>query len=165
MMKAQPAMVSQSGSLRGILWGGLLSGLGDLTFAFVYYGLRGATPVRILHSVASGLLGAKSYDGGLATAALGLVLHFTVAFGAATVYYLASRKLPFLLQHAVACGLLYGIAVYAFMNAVVLPLSALPNKPTYPLRVLIPSVLGHMLLVGLPIALSMRRAERGALNS
>lgn len=161
-MNGQPAAVSRSSSFRGILWGGVLAGLGDLLFAFVYYGMRGATPVRILQSIASGLLGARSYEGGAGTAVLGFVLHFVIAFGAATVYYLASRKLPFLLQQAAVCGLLYGIVVYAFMNAVVLPLSALPRKPTYPLAVLIPSVLGHMVLVGLPIALSIRRAERAA---
>jgi len=159
-MNSEPAAVSRSGSLRGILWGGLLAGLGDLSFAFVYYGMRGATPIRILHSIASGLLGAKSYEGGIGTAVLGLVLHFVIATGAATVYYLASRRIPLLLQHAAVCGLVYGIVVYAVMNAIVLPLSALPNKPSYPLWVLIPSVLGHMVLVGLPIALSIRRAAR-----
>ncbi len=159
-MNSEPAAVSRAGGSRGILWGGLLAGLGDLTFAFVYYGLRGATPVRILHSVASGLVGARSFTGGAATAVLGLVLHFSIAFGAATVYYLASRRIPLLLEHAAVCGLIYGIVVYAVMNAVVLPLSALPNKPSYPLGVLIPSVLGHMVLVGLPIALSIRRAAR-----
>jgi len=159
-MNSEPAAVSRAGGSRGILWGGLLAGLGDLMFAFVFYGMRGATPIRILHSIASGLLGAKSYAGGGGTAVLGFVLHFVIAFGAATVYYLASRRIPLLLQHATVCGLLYGIVVYAVMNAVVLPLSALPAKPSYPLRVLIPSVLGHMVLVGLPIALSIRRAER-----
>jgi hypothetical protein len=58
---------------RAILWAGLICGAMDITAAVVVYGLlweRGA--IRILQSVASGLLGADSYDGGLITALLGL---------------------------------------------------------------------------------------------
>ena len=150
---------------RGILWGGLLAGIFDLTFAFVYYGQRGATPIRILHSIASGLLGTKAAEGGIATAALGFVLHFVIAFGAATVYFLASRAMPFLIRHAVVCGLLYGVVVYTVMNAVVLPLSAFPRKLSFPPSVLIPGLLCHMLLVGLPIALAMRRAAERRIST
>ena len=142
---------------RAILWGGLLAGLGDITFAFVVSGLRGVGPVRVLQSVASGLLGAAARDGGLATAALGAVLHFTIAFVWATVYWLASRKLKVLVQHPVVCGLLYGAAVYALMYLVVLPLSAAYFKPSFAPSAVLLNAAGHMLLVGLPIALAARR--------
>src|SRR5262245_44693959 len=96
-----------------ILWGGLICGIMDMTAACIFYGvLRGVQPIKIMQSVASGLLGAASYNGGIATAALGLFLHFVIAYGAATVFYFASRKLLFMTQHAIICGLLYGIAVY-----------------------------------------------------
>jgi hypothetical protein len=39
----------------------------------------------------------------------------------------------------------------------VLPLSTIPFKPTYPLDVLLIGLAGHMLLIGLPIALAVRR--------
>lgn len=158
-MNGELAAPARSGNLRGILWGGILCGVFDLTYAFIYYGMRGATPIAILHSIASGLLGAAASKGGLATAALGFVLHFVIAFGAATVYYLASRKMTFLLRHAVVCGLLYGVAVYLFMNFLVLPLSAFPRKLSYPPGVLIPGIACHMVLVGLPIALAIRWAD------
>src|SRR5437870_4806757 len=118
---------------RAIVWGGLLSGLGDITFAFVVSGLRGVGPGRVLQSVASGLLGETAKDGGPATAALGAVLHFLIAFIWATVFWLLSRRLRVLVQHPVICGLLYGFAVYAFMYLVVLPLSAAYFKPTFTL--------------------------------
>ncbi len=70
----------------------------DITAAFVNSGLRGVRPIRILQAIASGLLGAGSYKGGFATATLGLVLHFVIAFGATAVYYAASRKLTFLVR-------------------------------------------------------------------
>jgi hypothetical protein len=142
---------------RAILWGGLLAGLGDITFAFVVSGLRGVGPVRVLQSVASGLLGAAARDGGVATAALGLLLHFTIALVWAAVYWLASRRLRVLVRHPVVCGLLYGAAVYFFMYFVVLPLSAIYFKPTHDASSILLNSAGHMLLVGLPIALAARR--------
>ena len=142
---------------RAIVWGGLLAGLGDITFAFVVSWLRGVGPVRVLQSVASGLLGEAAKGGGAATAALGAVLHFLIAFVWATVYWLASRRLTFLVRHAVVCGLLYGAAVYAFMYLVVLPLSAVYFKPSFAPSAVLLNAAGHMLLVGLPIALAVRR--------
>jgi hypothetical protein len=140
---------------RAIAWGGLLAGVGDITFAFVVW--RGIGPVRVLQSVASGLLGAAARDGGLATAALGAVLHFTIAFIWATVFWLASRRLKVLVRHPVVCGLLYGAAVYFFMYFVVLPLSAIHAKFPDDASAILLSLAGHMLLVGLPIALAASR--------
>ena len=149
-----------SRAARAITWGGLLAGVGDITFAFVVSGLRGVGPVRVLQSVAGGLLGAAAREGGLATAALGLGLHFFIAFIWATVYWLVSRKLDVLVRHPVVCGLLYGAVVYAFMYFVVLPLSAI----YFPLSRAPSSILlnsaGHMLLVGLPIALAASRYSK-----
>ena len=141
---------------RAILWAGLIAGTLDITAASVNGVLRGGNPMRVLQSVASGLLGADSFEGGPAAAALGLVLHFLIAFGAATVYFAASRKMRFLVDHAVVCGLLYGIAVYAFMNSIVVPLSAAPfDIPYRPVGLII-----HLFCVGLPIALVIRRFSR-----
>jgi uncharacterized membrane protein YagU involved in acid resistance len=120
------------------------------------YGLRGVSPVRILQSVASGLLGAAAYEGGAGTAALGTVLHFFIATVAAAVYYAASRKIAFLARNPVPSGLLYGIAVYLFMNLVVLPLSAVPKRPFVPSLAM---VVIHMLCVGLPIAVVLRQRQ------
>ncbi|HYH86415.1 MAG TPA: hypothetical protein VEX60_13265 [Pyrinomonadaceae bacterium] len=153
--------LERRGGYRAILWGGLLAGIGDILFAFIFYWLRnGISPVRILQSIASGLVGAQAREGGLATAALGAVLHFLIALTAAAVYYAASRKLGFLVRQAVPFGLLYGIVVYVVMNFVVLPLSAFPGKGTPPLDVMIPGIIAHMLVVGLPIALAVRRYSR-----
>lgn len=142
---------------RAVVWGGLLAGLGDITFAFVTAGLNGVGPVRVLQSVAGGLLGAAAREGGLATAALGGVLHFLIAFAWATVYWLAGRRLGVLVRRPVVCGLLYGAFVYFFMYFVVLPLSAIYFKPSRELSSVLLNSAGHMLLVGLPIALAARK--------
>jgi peptide-methionine (S)-S-oxide reductase len=141
---------------RAILWGGLICGAMDITAAVVVYGLvwgRGA--IRILQSVASGLLGSDSYDGGLITALLGLLSHFCIALGAATVFYLASRKITVLLKVPVLSGILYGIAVYFFMQLVVVPLSAYPHTITFLPRSVLTGLAIHILCVGLPISLTI----------
>jgi hypothetical protein len=98
--------------LAAIVWGGLPAGGLDITAAFVIYGLRGASPVRILQSIASGLLGAAAFQG--------------------------------------------GVAVYVFMNFVVLPLSAVAKRP-FVLELALVILAVHMVFVGLPIALAVRR--------
>jgi hypothetical protein len=143
-----------SRAYQAIGWAGLLAGALDITAAFVEAGLEGRSPVSLLQGIAGGLLGMSSFKGGLATAALGAFFHFLIATTAAAVFYLASRKLKFLEQHAIASGLIYGVAVYAFMNYIVLPLSA------YHVKIALPSVKDAvivMFLVGLPISLVVRR--------
>ena len=84
--------------LRAILWGGLVAGILDLAFALTFNGLRGVPLIRIPQVIASGLLGPASFQGGTTTAALGLALHFVIAFGFATFYNLASRPFPALVR-------------------------------------------------------------------
>ncbi len=141
-------------------WGGLSVGVLDITAAFVTSGLRGISPIRVLQGIASGLLGANSYKGGFATAILGLLLHFVIATGAAAVYYLASRKWKLLVEQALACGFLYGIAVFWFMNLLILPLSAFPHKISFTLARVTTGLLVHMFCVGLPISLIVRRFSK-----
>ena len=146
-----------SNAYQAITLGGLLAGTLDILAAFVNSGLRGASPTRILQAIASGLLGKDAFNGGTAAAALGLVLHFFIAMTATAVYYAASRKLKVLVDHAVVCGLAYGIPVYLVMNLVVLPLSAVPFKPPHTLDAVVTAALILMFCVGLPIGLVVRR--------
>ena len=139
------------------MWAGLLCGVLDITAALVVYGLLyRVKPGRILQGIASGLLGSNAFDGGAATALLGLLCHFVIAFGAAAVYLLASRGIPFLIQHAVIAGALYGLAVYFFMNLVVVPLSAAAPRP-FSFKAMLIGIVIHIFCVGLPISLTIRR--------
>jgi len=151
-----PSTTPQSKALPAILSGGLLCGAMDITAAFIVYGYFGLKPLRLLQGIAAGLLGPGSYNGGFSTAALGLLCHFFIAFSACTVFYLASRALPFLLQHAILSGALYGIAVYFFMNRIVIPLSAATKYP-FSFQMMVIGVVIHIFCVGLPISLSIRR--------
>lgn len=142
---------------RALLLGGVAVGVLDLLDAVLFFGARGVPPVAILQSIASGLLGRAAFRGGAATAALGVLLHFFIAFAVVAVYYVASRRFPALRRHPLVFGPLYGLAVYAVMNAVVLPLSAAAHGMP-PLPVLINGLLIHVLGVGLPSALAARAA-------
>jgi hypothetical protein len=144
------------------LWAGLLCGVLDITAAFVVYGLLyRVKPGRILQGIASGLLGSNAFAGGVATALLGLVCHFIIAFGAAAVYLIASRGIPFLIQHAVISGAFYGVAVYFFMNLVVVPLSAAAPRPLS-LKAMLIGIVIHVFCVGLAISLTIRRFAASA---
>jgi uncharacterized membrane protein YagU involved in acid resistance len=142
-------------AVAAIFWAGLLCGIFDIIAAFVVYGSFGLKPIPLLQGIASGVLGQQSYEGGLVTAFLGLVCHFVIAYGAATVFVAASRLMPFLIEHAVPYGVLYGIAVYFFMNEVVLPLSAIGRRP-FSLQFMLIGVGIHIFTVGLTIALTVR---------
>jgi hypothetical protein len=139
-----------------IFWGGLVCGVLDITAAFVVYGYYGLRPMRLLQGIAAGLLGPRSFEGGLPTAVLGLVCHFFIAFSAAAVYFLASRGIPFLVKHPLISGPLYGIAVYFFMQRVVLPLSNAIKRP-FSFKMMVIGVIIHIFCVGLPIAVAVRR--------
>jgi hypothetical protein len=91
----------------------------------------------------------------IATAGLGLAIHFLIAFTAASVFYVGSRQISFLTRHAVASGLLYGIAIYFFMYWLVVPLAF--AQAHHSISRDVTAVIVHMLLIGLPIALVVRR--------
>lgn len=142
---------------RALLLGGLTVGIVDLLDALLFFGARGVPPTAILHSIASGLLGRAAFRGGAATAALGVLLHFVIAFAVVAVYLAASARMAELGRQPLLYGPLYGLAVYAVMNAVVVPLSAAMDGPK-PWPVLLNGVLIHMIGVGLPAALAARAA-------
>ena len=145
--------------MRAVLWAGFACGVLDITAALVVYGFFGAKPVPLLQGIASGLLGSRAFQGGLATALLGLLCHFVIAFGAAAVYFAASRTIPFLIQNAILSGALYGVAVYFFMNRIVVPLSSAAKRP-YSMKLMIIGVVIHIFCVGLPISLGVRRFSK-----
>jgi hypothetical protein len=143
-----------------ILLGGLGAGALDFIAACLTNAPRGVTPLRVAQSIASGLLGAKAFQapaqGGYKTAALGVGLHFVIALGAAAVFCFASAGLRWLTERPYLSGALYGLAVYWFMQLIVLPLSAIPFKQNFSWPVVVTGLVVHVLCVGWPIALTCR---------
>ena len=149
---ASSVPVAGTSLLRPILVGGALAGTFDLTSAFITFGLG------VPRGIAGGLLGRQAaIHGGAGTWILGVVLHYFIAYSAAAIYCLSSRRLGFLKDHWLVCGLFYGIAVFLVMNLVVLPLCAYHSMGPYQYRDLVQGLLVHMLIIGLPISLSLNR--------
>jgi hypothetical protein len=144
--------------MKAFVYGGLAVGVLDILDAFIFFGLRGAAPIRILQSIASGLLGRSAFQGGMATAALGLFLHFVIAFGIVATYFAAARFVPLLTRRPFFFGPLYGLVAYWVMNFIVLPLSAAASGGSPPTAVLANGLLIHAFGVGLPSALAARAA-------
>ena len=143
-------------AFESILYGGLAAGVLDFLDASIFFPLYyGITFQRVWHGVAAGIYGRDAArEGGWYTALIGILMHFVVAFGVATVYCIASRYIPFLVRHPVISGLVYGVIVNYVMQWVVIPLSAIgPRTGGEPIGSLLNSVIGHALLVGLPVAL------------
>jgi hypothetical protein len=149
-----PARTGQRQAVLAIAVGGLVAGTLDLLQACFLFSWK------IPLSIAGGVLGVKAASGGVGTYVLGVLLHFFIATSAAAIYYAASRRLAFLAEHWVVCGVFYGVAVDLFMRLVVLPLSALHATGPYKLQSLIQGLLVHMVTVGLPISFSLRRFTR-----
>lgn len=131
---------------------GTLDGLSALALSQGHF-------VRLFQSIAYGILGPDTFKGGMKTAVLGLALHFLIALVASAVFYTASRALPFLTDHAIVSGALFGIAVHFFMNFAVIPLSAIGRRPFHPISFGI-QLLIHIVVVGQSIALTVRHYSR-----
>src|SRR5262245_1597758 len=92
-----------------LLVGGLLAGVGDIAFALSFAAYRGTPPVRLLQTVASGLLGTDAYAGGVPAAALGLALHFGLSLLWAGLFVGLASFVPWLARHPLASGVAFGI--------------------------------------------------------
>jgi len=148
------ATVKKRNAAVAITVGGLIAGTLDLTQASILFGLK------IPLVIAGGLLGEKAFSQGAGIYVLGVLLHFFIAFSVTAIYYGASRRLIFMLEHPLVCGLFFGMAVELVMSYVVLPLSALHARGPYRLHDVLQGLIIHMIVIGPPVAYSVRRFGR-----
>jgi hypothetical protein len=152
--------MNTSPKLRAILVGGSIAAALDILFAITWAAINGRTPVWLLQTVATGLLGESSYSGGMGTAVLGLAGHFAMSFGWAALFVAAASRLPALVARPWFAGPVFGILVFFTMRLVVLPLSAFPYPVSFSQPGATYDLLSHMFLFGLPIALAAAKAGR-----
>jgi hypothetical protein len=149
-----------------IVYGGLAIGVLDMLDALVFFGWYLGLGVQpVFKGVAAGILGTEAARAGVwGTWALGLFLHYVVAFCVAAVYFIASSRIPFMIRRPLISGLVFGVAAHFVMQCVVIPLSAIGRwPPTFPLASTLNGVIGHAFLVGLPVALiATWSARRGS---
>jgi hypothetical protein len=143
------------GALTAILLGGIVAATIDIGAAVL---ISGHDVTYILHTIAGGLIGRRAFSGGTRTALLGLLLQQLMGVIIAAIYVVAAGLLPLLKRRWLACGLLYGVAIFLVMNYVVVPLSAWRHWPTFsPAKFL--QNLAAMLLFGAIVALFARRVR------
>jgi uncharacterized membrane protein YagU involved in acid resistance len=155
----QPEAPVRSSPSLAILWIGVVAGTLDITENLIFNASRGITPQMVFRYIASGLIGMqRSVQGGAASVALGVVLHYLIALSWTAIFYVASRKLAVLTCRPVICGLLYGAFVYLFMNLIVLPLSGVPHaRAAMTVANRVSGVLALLFCIGLTISLLVRK--------
>ncbi len=142
---------------QAVIVGGTLAAVLDIVFAISFAAFNGVGPVRLLQTVASGLLGMAAFAGGWPTAALGLVLHFGMSYLWAALFVIVASRFAPATYRPLVYGAAFGIGVLVVMRLVVLPLSAFPRPVTFAPVATILDLLSHMFLFGVPIASAARR--------
>jgi len=158
-MESISAATGRPTALHTIGLGGLAIGILDFidasTFFPLYYGIGF---IDVWQVPAAGLVGFEATrNPGFGVAILGISAHFLVAFCIAAVYYIFSRRIPLMVRLPIISGIGFGIAAYFVMQYVIIPYSAIGRVPIWPRTpALLNGIVGHALLVGLPVALIAR---------
>jgi hypothetical protein len=163
---AAPYSPVNRGALSWLVRAGLLTGVIDGVFAsvlaiVVYH----STAERLFQGVASTLLGKSAFEGGTATALIGVLMHFGVAFGWSAVFLflvLRSSRVRDLLASphgVVKVAALYGPFIWLVMSLAVIPL-LVHRPPAITLRWWI-QLVGHFPFVGLPIVATIGKGFLG----
>jgi uncharacterized membrane protein YagU involved in acid resistance len=145
--------------LWAVLVGGSLAGVLDILFAISFAEYNGLPPVRLLQTVASGLLGDAAFSGGNATATLGLALHLVMSYLWAALFLAFAQLVPATLRRPMLSALLFGVVVFLTMRLVVLPLSAFPRPVTFRPLATVLDLLSHVLLFAAPIVFAVRKTR------
>jgi hypothetical protein len=154
MEQAAPQRTETRSALLAIGVGGLVGATLDLMQACILAGHD------IILVITYGLIGPKALNGGAGYYTLGVLLHVIISLIFATFYYAVSRKLRFMTEYPLICGLCFGAGVHLVMMLIVLPLSALHQTDPITIRGMLVGLLIHMVVFGLPVAYGIRRFAR-----
>lgn len=146
---------SKSDAVASIAGATFICGSLDLLGASLLASLAGRGPIQVLQSIAGALLGRATYDGGLRSAGIGLLLHFGIMAMMAAAYVLIVQRIPWFARHSLLGGAIYGVALYAVMYLIVLPLRWPALFPTAAVEDVIGQLACHIFLVGIPMAVSV----------
>lgn len=144
-------------AFKPIFWAGLTCGILDgLAVSIFFYAWLKLSPGQVMQFIASGIYGPAAFAGGTPMVWAGIAIHFFISFVLAAIYFYAYPKLSLLHTSPVLSGLLYGLGIWLIMNLLVIPASNIQRGPFDPAAALI-SIVWHMLFVGLPIALIIKK--------
>jgi len=158
--KVNKSMRSQKGSKmkNPLVIGGLIAGTVDIGSACVIYKTN---PVVITQAIAEGVLGSASFDEGLPSAALGLLLQWGMSIVIAFLCAAANARVAYLKSHWIVAGIVYGAVTFVVMNYVVVPLSRVGRSPSFSTSGLIENLVA-VIVFCLIITYVTRQRSRGA---
>ncbi|HZZ68825.1 MAG TPA: hypothetical protein VFE18_11700 [Phenylobacterium sp.] len=139
--------------LAAILGGGFMAATFDFFAAMLIYG---GPASGVAHAIARGWFGAAVKTMPPIVDVIGIASHYAILLVAAAIFVLASLRFPILRQRAWITGPLFGVCIYLVMHLIVLPLSAVHAMNNPKGLQLVEEVLGHMFVIGLPVALWAR---------
>jgi hypothetical protein len=153
------SLTNRKSLLRPIALGGLIIGTADaIIYHWLVSSVLGGYPLTsVFQYIASGALGESAFAGGIPTALLGVLIHFVISFVVAGVFILSASRISLLRRYSIVSSLLYGFGVFIVMNIIVTPLSATPPLPAPTTPQLIVNILDHILVIGLPLGILVRR--------
>jgi hypothetical protein len=159
---AAPSLPRRHGlAVPWLLVGGYTAAVLDLSVAVAYWAPHGVAPSRIPQSIAAWVLGPAAFSGGTLTAVFGALLYGQLLWGVASLYHAIARRHPLLLKRPLACGALYGIAAYASIFQLLVPLLC-GVRPVVAPYWTATCLLAYATVVGMPCALFSRAAGRAA---
>ncbi|MGV2496044.1 hypothetical protein [Pelagerythrobacter aerophilus] len=150
---------------RAILKAIFVAGTLDILSAVALTAMAGRPVDRMLAGIAAGPFGDGVIALGLTAAMLGLVTHYALMSIMVVVFAGLIRRYPGLVHRPVAAGILYGLAIYAVMYWLVLPIRWPDTTQLFTLRAIGIPILIHITLVGLPISLILSAAGRSSRQS
>jgi hypothetical protein len=155
---ASKSLDTRDSLLRTIAFGGLFIFIIQTIHMWLVPVLIQKTPFVVAWQyIASGAWGMAAFEGGTATALLGVLFHLIISLIIAGVFIVGADRSPILRRYAIAGSLLYGFGVFIVMHLIVTPLSATPPLPAPTTPWLIEGILEHILLVGLPLGILVQR--------
>jgi uncharacterized membrane protein YagU involved in acid resistance len=156
-------MIEQSAVSR-LVRAGLVTGVTDGLFSSVLAAFfYGSTVMRLWQGVASVLLGASALNGGMRTTAIGVLMHFGVAFTWSAVFlflFVSSSGLRDALSSpsgVIAIAAVYGPVIWMAMSLAIIPLFT-HRPPVINSRWWV-QFFGHIPFVALPIVALIGRAS------
>lgn len=149
---------------RKIILSGIMIGLLDATAACINaYISLGLLPSRVFQYIASGLMGKTAFETDTIPVILGMAIHFSIAITATYIFYQVYKRYGPALRPVILFGGVYGIWIWLFMNYVVIPISLIGTYPSN-LNQIVIGLLVHVFVIGIPIALLVRKIVGSAVS-
>jgi hypothetical protein len=160
-----PLLGKDTTSARRLLRAGLLVGVSDGLFASAFgVFVRGVPVTRVWQGVASVLVGKGAIDGGMQMVALGLLMHFTVAFTWSALLLFAVQRSHWLRAvldsdyGILKVAAVLGPFIWLCMSLVVIP-AFVHRMPVINVGYM-EMLVGHIFFVGLPMAAAIGSGSR-----